>query len=1212
MSSRIAPSPEDALARAPNSSGGLESKAVPKSSEAKKKMFREEPDMSWARVPAAHLKSNVQGKLIKTPSRHRLVPQIGLGLGAKKEADVGVTKAKYYFHGDSTTAAIDNEPRLGGHRGRNYAKALAPLVAEGRGGGKSAGRNQSGAGSKSNKSLVRRTTNNSISSKRTILQTREGSYHGGVERSPTQDSLRKPRRLSKSLSKSLHLGHLPHFHPPDLHFDVVPEFFSLRHGKVKTVTRKGKSYKTDHVTAGQFFRYKVDQWFGSPFKQVAFMLLLFFFQVAIFGVLMAAVADVDASTEGFKVWEGMWVAWTYIADPGTHADEDSNFARASSFIIAWSGILFFAIILGFVVDAIRNQMNVLKEGRSGVVEAGHTLILNHTAKTLQVIREIILANESEGGGVIVVLCEQTKQEAETEIFDHISHSEMKGTRIVVRSGKPHTAVDLMRVSASSARSIISLANDSENCSADKADVFSLRVMLTLVGLPTGLSGHVVCEVLDIDNENLIRMVGAGAVETLVSHDIIGRLMITSVRHPGIASVVDELLGFSGQEFYAHEWPIFTQPGSEVAFGAVQLYFPDAVPIGVITTDGDVVLKPSPGRKFKPGERLVVIAADDDSYNVCRPFQIRARELPPTSKDVPKTEMILVCGWRRDIRDMVLILETTLVAGSEVHMVNEVPVQERDELLERQGLDVSALKSITLVHHYGSTTRRKTFHSVPMAQFSSVLILSDERLEADKLHADSHSIGTLLLLKDIISHRKMLLLRRMFPSENVSKAVQRWNVNDAATCPFVVEVLDHRTEVTMGNDFRVTKQSDFVKSNKTIAQIMAMVSENRAVKVILSELLGAKGTTLALKHAKYYSSVKDGEVCDFFTIARRAQLRAEVAIGYVEIQIEPSPLGRRQTSRTRPTLGAGERGNCGAEEVKSLSRRSVRKKAFQSRKAQTVSHVEQHQIDEHAGGRIHFERGQPVINPSDKNVMREWSRYEIIVLEGDSSLKGDDMDKARKAMKQIDSMVISPSKRAAMRKKLLRQHSQSSGVTREEKEKAAQMLKQYGVNLEEGEQGLHAQRSSPSAMERSMESKVEDGSTWVVQEENFEGEPARASSEGEVLVEEITSPKQHYHHHPREKDVPVQNVPLVSLPMTQTSPGNHVVLDGAHDALQAMHAALASTSPAEREQLQRKLSKVASDCGEGGGGALACISAYVRALNEELSHTLDDPTAAYAL
>ena len=46
-----------------------------------------------------------------------------------------------------------------------------------------------------------------------------------------------------------------------------------------------------------------------------------------------------------------------------------------------------------------------------------------------------------------------------------------------------------------------------------------------------------------------RLVGGDDVETCVSHDVLGRLMLMSAREPGLASVYGEVLGFGGDEFY---------------------------------------------------------------------------------------------------------------------------------------------------------------------------------------------------------------------------------------------------------------------------------------------------------------------------------------------------------------------------------------------------------------------------------------------------------------------------------------------------------------------------------------------------------------------------------------------------------------------------------------------------------------------------------------
>lgn len=104
--------------------------------------------------------------------------------------------------------------------------------------------------------------------------------------------------------------------------------------------------------------------------------------------------------------------------------------------------------------------------------------------------------------------------------------------MVFRRGNPQLSRDLERVSVTDACSIVVLAQEGD---ADQADAATLRTCLCLMGM-RGLSGHVVAEVRDIDNEPLLKLVAQEMIETIVSHDIVGRLMIMAVRLKGLTKV----------------------------------------------------------------------------------------------------------------------------------------------------------------------------------------------------------------------------------------------------------------------------------------------------------------------------------------------------------------------------------------------------------------------------------------------------------------------------------------------------------------------------------------------------------------------------------------------------------------------------------------------------------------------------------------------------
>ena len=65
--------------------------------------------------------------------------------------------------------------------------------------------------------------------------------------------------------------------------------------------------------------------------------------------------------------------------------------------------------------------------------------------------------------------------------------------------------------------------------ADKADAHVLRMVLSMRAMSSVMEGHIVSEIRDIDNEALFKVVGGDKVETVVSHDILGQMMVHCAR-----------------------------------------------------------------------------------------------------------------------------------------------------------------------------------------------------------------------------------------------------------------------------------------------------------------------------------------------------------------------------------------------------------------------------------------------------------------------------------------------------------------------------------------------------------------------------------------------------------------------------------------------------------------------------------------------------------
>jgi ion channel POLLUX/CASTOR len=639
----------------------------------------------------------------------------------------------------------------------------------------------------------------------------------------------------------------------------------------------------DRITMCQMLAaYHFDNWIAQRVNQMLLVVYLFLGTIIIMAPIFHNWQDEffdprfyndskQYELKGFT--ESLWETYTCLMDPGPHMEMEATGQRVIGALISWFGVVIFSVLTGFVIDAVMEKMEDLKKGRSTVIETDHTLILGWTDKAAGLCREIANANESEGGGVIVVLDPLEKEELETIFENQVNPDWMSPegntTKVVFRSGTPLRATDLNRCSANKARSIVILSDYGQD--PDLADADILRVLLTLQTLDGGkLNGHVVCEVRDVDNEPLVSLVGGDVCETIVSHDIIGRLMLMAARQPGIARVYNSILGFDGDEFYTEEWDdILGKTWEEVI-----LKFPMAIPIGFGTEDGHVELNPKKDHIMAKGESLIVIAEDDDTYEPSPTQAVHVDVLPEPLNVVGDPEKILFCGWRRDVRDMLLLLDTMVAPGSELHMFNEKEngPGERTQLLLDDGFDINELNNMRLVHWAGNSAVKRHLQPVPLDEYSVAMILADQSRENDMMHSDSHSLSSLLLIRDLQEKKKLDKKLRYIQSGGMED-----EFDEDTNCAVVCEILDTRTQETISKNEKVSLSSDFVQSNQMVSQILAMVSEDRNVKSILGQLLGAKGASVKVTGSAYLCG--EDEELNFWQLQKRCIAMDKTLLGY---------------------------------------------------------------------------------------------------------------------------------------------------------------------------------------------------------------------------------------------------------------------------------------------------------------------------------------------
>src|SRR5690606_474844 len=186
--------------------------------------------------------------------------------------------------------------------------------------------------------------------------------------------------------------------------------------------------------------------------------LAIFFLIAGFrGLLHILNPDVALQYESLDFFGNVYITFLQLTDPGNMAQDilSSPWYKLFAVFAGLAGVVLLSALIAFITTALDQKLNELKRGRSKVIETNHTLILGwNEQRIVEIIREIILANESEDDGCVVILADMDKEAMDDTL--RLQVPDRKTTRIVTRSGRVSTLANLNMVSIEHCRSIVIL------------------------------------------------------------------------------------------------------------------------------------------------------------------------------------------------------------------------------------------------------------------------------------------------------------------------------------------------------------------------------------------------------------------------------------------------------------------------------------------------------------------------------------------------------------------------------------------------------------------------------------------------------------------------------------------------------------------------------------------------------------------------------------
>ncbi|MEO6472281.1 MAG: hypothetical protein ABIR57_10105, partial [Aeromicrobium sp.] len=513
----------------------------------------------------------------------------------------------------------------------------------------------------------------------------------------------------------------------------------LRQRTIKTMKESAASGPTKPRAAAKPPRSaRLRYWFDNSMSRgtpalVAWLAVVTFCLILAFTIIVIvtgwAPANDNGDDPGFV--RQMFSSLLHALDAGTVGGDSGSWKFLLTMLLLTLGGLFIvSALIGVIATGIDSKLMDLRRGRSAVIETDHTVILGWSDAVFAIVRELSIANESRRRPVIVILSERDKVEMEDEIREKVP--QLRGTRVICRSGSPIDIGDLALSSYRTARSVIVLSPMS-----DEPDTEVIKALLALTHDDDGSSPGptLVAEIHDPQNLEAARLVGRNRAVIVDKRETIARLIVQTSRQSGAAAVYTELFDFEGDEIYFH-----SDPGiASDTYADALLAYESASVIGLVNADGSVVLNP-PADSVVGDRELVVIASDDSALKTVKrssaPIDEAAISDAPAAVEQPSQALLI--GWNERAATVVSELDSYAAPGSTLTIVTEFgkPV-------------VPELTNLTVSVERGRTSERAVLDRYSFEELDQIIVLcySDE---FGAQRADARTLVTLLHLREISS------------------------------------------------------------------------------------------------------------------------------------------------------------------------------------------------------------------------------------------------------------------------------------------------------------------------------------------------------------------------------------------------------------------------------------------------------------------------------